>query len=416
MSKRPSHRKHFTEDNVLRLPARRKQYLIWDEVSGKGGSDAARGLAILISPSGTKSYRAVYYYPGSSKPHWMSLGRVGEITLERARERCREVRGKARDGLDPTEGAAIHSDHFKDAVEYYTKHEKIGRARTKSAMESQAVILNHCKDWHSKPIATLRYREIENLLAVIRDGDKDKDVDPRPYLANRLFAHLKDFFSWAVRSQRIPVSPMSEMQRPWEGESRRERDWFKGDKADDCLRGIWAAADKIGGNEGRYIKVMSLVGKRRTALAGMRWEHIDTDWYWHAPPSDSPNKKLNGVPLAKFTQRILSPRKKEGLVFGHINLDGVARRARKYDGVPDDFFLHGFRHILETKAAELGILPHVADLLFDHTPLTFKRSTSRGAGSVYDHHHYRDVMQDGAESIADYIERLTTAKGVRRVK
>ena len=49
-------------DNTLK-PKRLKQYLIWDE-----GTGAARGLAILVSPTGTKSYRCAYYFPGIQKP------------------------------------------------------------------------------------------------------------------------------------------------------------------------------------------------------------------------------------------------------------------------------------------------------------------------------------------------------------
>jgi hypothetical protein len=98
-----ANRKHFTESNVLTLPAKRNQYLVWDAGSKRSRDDTARGLAILVSPTGTKSYRCVYTYPGSAKPFWMHLGRVGEMPLEEARERCRKVRGKARKGDDPTD-------------------------------------------------------------------------------------------------------------------------------------------------------------------------------------------------------------------------------------------------------------------------------------------------------------------------
>jgi hypothetical protein len=75
-------RKHFTDDNVLKLrPNKGRQYLVWD-----AGTGAARGLAILVSPTGTASYRSVFYFKGSPKPHWMNLGRVGEMTLESVRK------------------------------------------------------------------------------------------------------------------------------------------------------------------------------------------------------------------------------------------------------------------------------------------------------------------------------------------
>src|SRR5215204_4411698 len=66
---------NFSPAKVEGLKARKgKQYLVWDE-----GTGAARGLAILVSPTGTKSFRCAYYYPGDPKAHWKHLGRVGEL-------------------------------------------------------------------------------------------------------------------------------------------------------------------------------------------------------------------------------------------------------------------------------------------------------------------------------------------------
>ena len=68
-------RRRFTADNVFKLKPKKKQYLVWDE-----GGDSARGLAILVSPTGTRSFRCVFYYPGSPKAHWKHLGRVDECS------------------------------------------------------------------------------------------------------------------------------------------------------------------------------------------------------------------------------------------------------------------------------------------------------------------------------------------------
>ena len=418
--KEPSkpNRKYFTEDNVLTIRAKRKQYLIWDAASGRGKSDAARGLAILVSPTGTKSYRCVYYYPASPKPYYMHLGRVGEMSLQEARRRCRDARDAATHGEDPTANAPTHSDNFKDAVDAYIKHEQIGKRENKSANETGAVMLSSCAEWHSRPVATIRYGEIDSLLQTIRDGDTDKNLKPRPYLANRVFSHLKDFFGWCVRSKRITTSPMSDMERPWEGEKPRDRNWFKGEAADKAIKALWSAADEIGGLEGRYLKVMILTGKRKTALSKMRWEQITADWFWDAPPSDVENKRLHGVPLATLTQRILHPRKSTGLVFGEINLDRLQGRIRKASGI-SDFIYHGLRHVIETKTATLRderrrslILPHVRDLLYDHKPL-------RGTGGNYEHNDIYDYipeMEAGAEIWAKHVDHLVTPQGAVRAR
>jgi hypothetical protein len=77
-----------------------------------------------------------------------------------------------------------------------------------------------------------------------------------------------------LRRKAINVSPMTDMERPW---------------------------DKIGGVEGRYLKLMIL--------------QIDDKWFWDAPPSEVKNKRLHGIPLPPMAQRILHPRQQQGKVF-----------------------------------------------------------------------------------------------------
>ena len=73
-------RKDLSEENVLTLPCKRKQYMVWDK--------GVKGLHVLVSPGGARTYRSLWYYPGSSKPHSRSLGRVGVVSLDKARQLC----------------------------------------------------------------------------------------------------------------------------------------------------------------------------------------------------------------------------------------------------------------------------------------------------------------------------------------
>jgi integrase len=400
----PRNRMKFTEKNVLTLkPKRMKQYLIWDE-----GMIAARGLAILVSPTGTKSYRCTYRYPGDPKTHWMHLGRVGELTLEEARSLHVSARRKASKFEDPKSENPTKADTFRAAVESYIQHEQKGRLENKSADQTKAVMLSSCKEWHTRPVPTIRSKEIEEgLLWRIRDGHGDKP--PRPYLANRVYSHLKAFFAWYAKRNKI-LSPMLDMGKPWNKAKPRDRDWFKKAAGDNAIKALWRSADEIGGAEGRYVKLMLLTGKRKTALASMSWDHIDENWLWDPPPSDAKNKRLNGVPLPKLAQRILYPRHETGNVFGRINLDKLQDKIRKASGI-EDFFWHGLRHLAETKTAELRdarghslILPHIRDLLFDH-------ASKRGSGKGYDHHDYEPELSAAIEVWAEYVEGLVQKQG-----
>jgi len=434
----PPNRKKLTKTNVKTLPAKREQYLVWDDTRGK---DAANGLAVLVSPRGIRSYRCVYYFPGSTKPHWMNLGRVGEVSLAKARKRTEEVRGMSnpRDPdtppQDPRANDPGKSDNFRPLVEDYTRHVQVGDKGNLAAHETQAVILSRTQEWHSRPVATIRPGEIEKLLWRVRDGDDDRR--PAPYMANRLHAHLKHFFDWAARSSGpLKASPMVGLKKPWSREQPREREWFRGKSADDMIRAVWDAAEKIGGEEGRYLRVLLLTGKRPwgrdggCGLGAMRWEHISSGsaWYWDAPESKAKNKRLEPVPLASHVRTALHPAKIEGYVFD-LDRDRLSRlrnTVRRLTGI-DNFILHGVRHIVETKMAELKITPdgglttargvsgrsvappHIRDRLFDHAP-------KRGSGKDYDHHDYADEMRSAIEVWGEYVERLTTPEGVRRAR
>jgi integrase len=253
----------------------------------------------------------------------------------------------------------------------------------------------------------------------------DKARKPRPYLSNLIYARMRPFFAWCVDEGKLKVNPMIGIKKPFNGEEPRDRPWFKGDLGDQAIRTLWQCADKLADKtEGRFLKCLLLTGQRKSALAKMRWEEIDQDWFWNAPKSRRKiNKRLHSIPLPKYMQRILHPRQASGYVFpgkrdGHIQQSsGILQNRIIKAGAMDDFFLHGCKHILETKMGELRdkhtrrslIPPWIRDLILDHAP-------SRGSGKGYDHNDYRVEMEDALEIWADHVEQLVSAVGVRRLR
>jgi integrase len=398
--RKPRNLRKLNEQNVLKLPVqKRRPHYAWDS-----GTDAARGLGVLVLPSGTKSYRVTFYFPGSSKPHSMHLGRVGEMSLADARKRARAARERAREGFDPKAEDATRSSDFKSVVEDYIRQYQIGERENITAGEVQRVLLKACVDWYHRPIATIRAEEIGKLVRDIGNGTK-----PRKPLANKVFTWLQSLFSWCARPEirKLKVSPMIGMKKPFK-ERQRERHFN-----DDEIKALWRAADEITGTEGRFLKALLLTGKRKGALSRMKWEHINGQWFWEPPSSESTkNKKLLPVPLSSLMQRVLGPRQARGYVFAgpventHYIEDGVLlRKVRRVSGI-SDFYPHALRHTVETQMAALRVPPHIRDLLLDHKP-------ARGSGTVYDHHQYGEEMREGIELWAQHVERLVTPEGVR---
>ena len=58
------------------------------------------GLAVRVAPSGVKTWDLAYRIRGSGKVRRLSLGRVGDISLEEARERANKLTSAARAGRD----------------------------------------------------------------------------------------------------------------------------------------------------------------------------------------------------------------------------------------------------------------------------------------------------------------------------
>jgi hypothetical protein len=259
---------YFTDAAIKKLRPKQKQYLVWDAWADdrpRRGDPPARGLCILVSPKGAKSYRCCFYYPGSANPHYVHLGRVGEMDLAQARNRCSEARKLARAGTDPTAGDPAKSGTFETVFKDWISREQLGRRKNKSALLAQSFVLQSCAALRGRPVATIQYSEIEKLLDQIRDGDGDKQK-PRPAAAVRIFAHLRDFFRWCGRRDGpVAISPMQGMPPPTKP-SGRTRVY-----SDDEIKAIWHAANHIDRLEGDFVKLILLLALRREELAQAQW-------------------------------------------------------------------------------------------------------------------------------------------------
>jgi integrase len=405
-AKAAANHRYFTEALVSKLKPKSRQYLVWDAwefgEERKRGDDPARGLAILVSPRGAKSYRAVFYFPGSAKPNYKHLGRVGEITLEEARRRCVEARRLARAGIDPRAEDPARSDTFESTFRDWVTREQQGKRKNKSALATQSFVLANCAVLCPRPVATIRFSEIEALLDKIRDGDGDKRK-PRAAAANRLYSHLRDFFGWAARRDGpIKVSPIAGMTPPGPPTVRNRV------YSDAELKAIWAAAGALDPSEGAYVKLVALLALRREEVAGAKWSEFDNDttptlltipFERTKGKSNRPKKVVYRVPLTPLSQRILAglPRRDDDALFGRIYFDRLKEKLVKH-GAPSDFMLHTFRHSIATWLENRGKTEFERSLVLNHSSSTVT--------SGYSHGHATDLKRSLLAEWAGYIEEL----------
>lgn len=383
--------KRLTEESVLRLPVKRQAYQVQDS-----GTDGVRGLHVLVQPSGTRTFRLLYRL--HTKRLALVIGRVGDMTLEDARTRAHKARAMAAKGDDPRLDDPERTNTFLEWLETWTDEEQIGRKNCVSAERTLTFMRSSTVAWHNRPMATIQSAEISALLVAKRDGGAK-------YASTLLYAHFKTLFRWLAKKRVIPSNPMLDVDRPWLGAKGRDLEWFAGTKADDAIRAVWRYAEQIGGDEGRFLKLLLITGKRSNAVQAMRWEHIDDTWYWR-PPGGTRSKRNHAIPLPALAREVLGSRVPKGRVLVHQSTHLVIGRVRRRTHI-EDFVLHGLRHVVETKLGELRVLPHMRDMLLDHAP-------ARGAGKGYDHHAYRDEMLETLELWCAHIRRVTGQSNARR--
>ena len=414
--------KRLTERGVAALePPEKGQLIVYDS--------ELRGFGVRVTANGRKAFILNYRFDDPddqrrrSSEYRFTIGTFGphEWTVAAARKEATSWRRQIDRGIghpmqerrrrrDAVEGARA-GDTFKASVEDYIKRVQEGQRGNATAGEVKRAILKCCEEWHDWPVATITARDVRGLLEAILSGDDD--IVPRPYMANRLFAYLRPFFSWCAEPgiERVERSPMDGLRRPWDGEESRDRVY-----SDEEIEALWKAADAIGGAGGAFLKVLILTGKRKRALAAMRWEELDDNGVW-TPPVDARRRKrvkrVHVTPLPKLAVRVVRGMKKVednpfvfvGRLRGtHLDPGSPLQRDVQDKSGVGDFFWHACRHTVETRLAELGVAPHVRDLVLDHAP-------ARGAGAGYDHHHYGSEMRAALEVWAAHVEAMVAPSG-----
>ena len=99
------------------------------------------GLAVRVAPSGIKTWDLAYRIRGSGKVRRVSLGRVVDLSLDKARDRANELTSAARAGRDlvaeesDSRSAAAARLTVEQLIALYVRRRVTGRLRTATDIE-----------------------------------------------------------------------------------------------------------------------------------------------------------------------------------------------------------------------------------------------------------------------------------------
>jgi integrase len=408
--------KALTDIAIQNLKAGQARY----EVPDPG----ARGLRVIVQPSGRKSY-AVRYRNAAGRPRKLTL--PAGITLAAARKLAADSLLEVAQGKDPAtvkqatrQTARVHVDDTVErlAHQFITQYAK-RQTRENSWRQTGYVFKNDVLPaWGKRNVHEISRRDVRGLLDGIA-GD-------RPVMANRVRGVLSKFFGWLAERDVITSSPMVGIKAPTK-EIPRERVL-----SDDELKALWLAADAIDEPAGACIKILMLTAARRSEIARLKWSEVPDGDALMLPAKRMKGKAAHIIPLSTQAAAIIAAQPQVGdYVFGktpvghfhrikfelatHMKLQLDTHMKPEQLNAPMErtapWVIHDIRRSVATGMAKLGIAIPVIERLLAHKSGTFK-----GVVGIYQRHSFLPELAVAVQRWADHLDQLVGRKSAKVVR
>lgn len=324
---------------------------------------AVRGFGVRVYPNGEKSY--VFSYRHEGRKRLITLGRVGEVTLDQARaEALQHKLGLRQDGIDPLrerERARLGDTVAQLANTYLERYAKV---RKRSWREDEQRIRKYIlPEWGPLKAAALTRTDVAALHRRVGDA--------HPYAANRLIELVSKMFElarmWAIVDEDHP-NPARRIEAF--REVKRDR-WVTGTE----MPRLGAALDA---EPNIYVRgaicMYLLTGVRKNELLKARW--CDIDWQraeWTLPETKNGNPHV--LPLSGRALELLKrlPRQEDnphifpGAHRGKplVNISKPWLRIRAAAGI-SDVRLHDLRRTVGSMLAQDNHSLHLIGRVLNH--------------------------------------------------
>jgi integrase len=362
------------------------------------------GLAVRVASSGMKTWDLAYRIRGSGKVRRVSLGRVVDVNLEKARERANELTSAARAGRDliaeeeESRAAAALRLTVQQLIALYVRRRVTGRLRTALDIERRlnralAPILNRYAD-------DLRRRDIRELLDAVADQGIEREAEKRRQTVGAMFR-------WALSQDIVEADPTAGL-KAYDPGTPRDR-VLTVEEIGALWK--WLDSDALPPDPADILKLQLLTGARCGEISGLCAEEIDREeWHWTLPAARSKNKRPRVTPVLGAARQIIEARLsavQSGPLFtaetgtvltaAHIGHYLLARS----DKLPiNKFTTHDLRRTAATMLAEMGITLDVVAAVVGH------EAGGKETRTLVRHYVRTDLIERKVHVLRAWDERL----------
>jgi integrase len=354
------------------------------------------GLGLRASPKGQKSWTIIYRINGKQKR--LTFGKYPAISLSDARKMAGEKLRMVVQDIDPalTTPPPPQKETVQRVVRLFIKryakqHNKTWRT-TEQILEREIFPV-----WGERAIQSITRRDVIVRIDSVMDRGKE-------YMANRLLAILRKFFNWCVERDIIQTSPASGLKPPGK---ERSRDRIL---TEEEVKSVWEASQSMGYPFGSIYLLLTITGQRLNEVASMKWEDLNLkENHWTIQADDNKPERLHVVPLSSLALNVIEsvPRVAEtGFLFSTTGITAVSgfgkakNRLNQLSNVTD-WKTHDLRRTATTFMAQLGVAPHVAEAVLNHSS-----GIVSGVAGVYNRYSYLKEKQDALDLWADKLEAI----------
>jgi integrase len=351
-------------------------------------------FGLRVTSTGARSWVVALRRPGAKHPSRIKLGEPPVMSLADARRAARTMMQ-----TDPPATPA-EPDSVAMVVEQFIARDQ--KPKNRRWRDVQRMLNRELAPWFTRPITSITRRDVIELL--------DRTADRAPVRANRVLAHTRRMFGWALDRDIITASPVAGIRAPTR-EVARDRVLEPEE-----LAAVWRACNGLGWPFGPLVQLLIVTGQRRDEVARMAWPDVNLERrLWTMPRELTKSDRLHEVPLPDLAVETIAslPRFGDGLLFparraGSVNpVSGFARIKARIDGLSGvtGWRLHDLRRTAASGMARLGHAPHVVSAILNHSP-----GATQGITAIYNRYRYTDEKRAALAAWGREIERIVAGK------